>query len=363
VAGIEMSWPSALVNVYEQTNVTISGEGIIDGNGSYWWEKFWGVDHKGGMLKDYTPRGLRWAVDYDCQRVRAVAVYKSDNIQVRDINIHRPGFWSLALIYCGHVTVDGVTVRANIGGLGPSTDGIDIDSSHDILVQNCDIDCNDDDICLKAGRDADGLRVNRPTENVIIRNCITRAGDGMVTIGSETSGGIRNVEVSNIRAFGTDAGIRFKSSNSRGGVVEHIFFHDIQMTNTTSPIFCNLDWFSAYSKASIPPDMDTNQIPAHWRVLSQKVEPPERGLPEFRDIVISNVTASAAKEAVHVNAYAQKPIHDVRLEKIRIEAGTPGVISHASDWQMNDVVLTTPDGANLILDDTKNVPLPQAVSR
>lgn len=72
VAGIEMPWPSALVNIYQQTNVVISGRGIIDGNGSHWWRKFWGDDHHGGMLKDYLARDLRWAVDYDCKRVRAV---------------------------------------------------------------------------------------------------------------------------------------------------------------------------------------------------------------------------------------------------------------------------------------------------
>jgi polygalacturonase len=360
IAGIEMTWPSALVNVYEQTNVTISGEGIIDGNGSYWWEKFWGTDHKGGMLKDYRPKGLRWAVDYDCQRVRALVVYKSDDIRVRGITINRPGFWSLAVIYSGHVTVDGLTVRANIGGLGPSTDGVDIDSSHDILVQNCDIDCNDDNICLKAGRDADGLRVNRPTENVIIRNCTTRAGGGMVTLGSETSGGIRDVEVSNLKAYGTANGIHFKSSISRGGVIEHIFIHDIHMEQVARPINFELNWYPAYSSASLPAGTDTNTMPSYWRVLTQKVDP-KRGLPEFRDIIISNVTATAAIQGFYVDAYPEKRIHDVQLENVRIEAETSGEISHASDWQMKDVVLATPGGNNIKITDCLNVPLPQAV--
>jgi polygalacturonase len=355
VGGIEMSWPAALVNVYEQTNVAITGRGIIDGNGSYWWHKFWGTNGEGGMLKEYRARGLRWAVDYDCQRVRAVAVYKSD------VSILRSGFWSLALIYSGHVTVDGVNVRANIGGLGPSTDGIDIDSSHDILVQNCDIDCNDDDICLKAGRDADGLRVNRPTQNVVIRNCITRAGGGMVTIGSETSGGIWNVEVSNIKAFGTSNGIRFKSSRFRGGVVKNIFIHDIRMEGVENPLDFELNWYPAYSQATLPPGTDTNQVPRYWLVLTQKVEPPERGLPEFRDILISNVTATAGARAIFADAYPGKPIHDVQLDKVKIEARNAGSISHAENWTMKDVVVATPGGGNVELLDAKNVGLPRAV--
>lgn len=215
------------------------------------------------------------------------SVYESENVAIRDVGINRSGFWTLALIYSGHVTVDGVNIQANIGGLGPSSDGIDIDSSHDVSVQNCTVDCNDDDICLKAGRDADGLRVNRPTENVVIRNCVTRAGGGMITIGSETAGGIRNVEISNMQAYGTANGIRFKSSRFRGGVMENIFIHDIQMAGVKNPVSFDLDWYPAYSQATIPPGVDTKQIPAHWLALARKVEPPERGLPEFRDIVIS----------------------------------------------------------------------------
>ena len=361
VAGIEMPWPAALVNIYQQTNVTIAGKGTIDGNGGYWWRKYWGADGEGGLLKDYHARGLRWAADYDCKRVRAVVVYDSNGVQIRDVGINRSGFWSLALIYSGQVTVDGVAIEANVGGLGPSTDGIDIDSSHDILVQNCTVDCNDDDICLKSGRDADGLRVNRPTENIIIRNCVTRAGGGMVTIGSETSGGIRNVEVSHLQAYGTANGIRFKSARSRGGIVENIFIHDIRMEGVENPLSFELNWNPAYSYATLPPGTDTNHVPAHWLALTQKVEPPERGLPEFRNIVISNVTATAAAQAIYVNAYAGKPIHDVQLEQVRIEAKKPGTVSHAANWTMKDVVVTTPAGGNLRLVDDQNVALPRAV--
>ena len=361
VAGIEMPWPAALVNVYQQTNVTITGQGIIDGNGEYWWRKYWGADGAGGLLKDYRARGLRWAADYDCKRVRALVVYDSNGVQIRDVGINRSGFWSLALIYSGHVTVDGVNIEANLGGRGPSTDGIDIDSSHDILVQNCTVDCNDDDICLKSGRDADGLRVGRPTENIIIRNCVTRAGAGMIAIGSETSGGIRNVEVSNLQAYGTANGIRFKSARFRGGIVENIFIHDIRMEGVEDPLNFELNWSPAYSYAVLPPDTDTNHVPAHWLTMVQKVEPPERGLPEFRNIVISNVTATAAAQAIYVNAYAGKPIHDVQLEQVRIGAKKPGVISHAANWTMKDVVVTTPAGGNLRLVDDQNVGLPRAV--
>jgi polygalacturonase len=356
VAGIEMVWPSALLNVYEQQDVQLTGKGVIDGRGDYWWRKFWGADGNGGMLKDYTARGLRWAVDYDCKRVRAVAVYNSTNVAVRDLTIQRSGFWSLTLTYCQDVQVSGVTIRANLGGRGPSSDGIDIDSSRGILVERCDIDCNDDNICLKAGRDADGLRVNRPTENVVIRDCVCRAGHGMLTFGSETSGGIRNIHAYNLKALGTANGIRFKSAKVRGGVVQNICIHDVEMDGVANPFHFELNWYPAYSYPKIPAGLSAADQPAHWGVLARRVEPPGRGIPEFRDIVISNVTARAATQAIFANAFTEKPLRNVRLENVRIEAATPGSIANAADWTMNHCVIATPDGAGLQLKNSPGVP-------
>ena len=363
VAGVEMMWPAAVINVQGQTNVSITGKGTLDGNGDFWWHKFWGEDGQGGMLKDYKARDLRWAVDYDCKRVRALLVYDSKDIKISDITILRSGFWSLTLTYCERVTVDGVIIRANVGGHGPSSDGIDIDSSRDVLVQNCDIDANDDNICLKAGRDADGLRVNRPTENVIIRNCITRAGSGMLTIGSETSGGIRNVEVSNMKAIGTKCGVRFKSAKIRGGVVENIVIRDVVMEDVDRAFEMEMNWYPSYSLPVIPPGMKADEIPAHWKVLLEPVVPASRGIPEFRNIAISNVSAKGAGQAFVANGFSEKPIRDVRLTNITIEAASAGRVKHAADWKMKDVVVKAADGKPLALENCSEVDKPLIVTR
>ena len=176
ISGIEMKWPAALLNVYEQTDVKISGKGIIDGDGKQWWDRYWKM-----RREDYEPKGLRWAVDYDCPRPRLIQVYKSATVDLRGLTLQRSGFWTVHICYSQKVNIDGIVIRNNIGGHGPSTDGIDIDSSADVLVQHCDIDCNDDAICLKAGRDADGLRVNRPTERITIRDNTVRGGAADVT--------------------------------------------------------------------------------------------------------------------------------------------------------------------------------------
>jgi polygalacturonase len=145
VAGIEMSWPAALVNIYKQTNAVITGEGTIDGNGKQWWDEYW------ALRKVYEPEGLRWAADYDAQRPRLIQIFDSSNVKLSGLQLRRSGFWTVHICYSHDVTVDGITIRNNEGGHGPSTDGIDIDSSRNILVAHADIAVNDDALCMKAG--------------------------------------------------------------------------------------------------------------------------------------------------------------------------------------------------------------------
>jgi polygalacturonase len=359
IAGFEMKWPAALINVYEQKNVRITGKGIVDGNGEFWWLKFWGKDRKGGILADYQPRGLRWASDYDCERVRAVVVWKSEDVLLKDFQVHRSGFWSVTLTYSDRVHVNGLVVRGNIGGKGPSIDGINTDSSRNILIENCDIDCNDDNFCLKAGRDADGLRVNRPVENVVVRNSITREGHGVLTLGSETSGGIRRVEVYGLKAYGTSRGIRMKSAEVRGGVMEDIHFHDITMDEIPLVFEFNLTW----GKSTIPANIPEAEITDRWRLITAPVVPPERGIPVFRNITFSDITVTRADTAFKADTYKigadkKMPIHDLVWRNVRIEAANGGKINNALNWNLSQLTLQTPKGKELVLSNCINVETP-----
>lgn len=223
VAGIEMKWPAALINILGQKNAAITGKGLVNAQGKIFWDKYW------SMRKDYEKKNLRWIVDYDCKRPRTVLIANASDISIKDITLQEAGFWTVHILYSTHITADGIIIRNNVNGHGPSTDGIDIDSSSWVLVQHCDIDCNDDNFCLKSGRDADGLRVNRVTEYVLIQQCISRAGGGLITLGSETSGGIRHILARNLSAEGTGVGIRLKSATTRGGVIEDIHFEQIKV--------------------------------------------------------------------------------------------------------------------------------------
>lgn len=359
VAGFEIDWPVALINVLDSENVKLTGKGTIDGDGSYWWEKFWGKDGKGGMMKDYVARDLRWAVDYDCRRVRLIQVYKSKNVLLEDLRLERSGFWTVHLCFSEKLVCRGLTIRNNIGGLGPSSDGIDVDSSREVLIEDCDIDCHDDNIVLKAGRDFDGLRVNIPTEKVEIRNCIARAGYGMVTLGSETSGWIRDVKVHDCKAIGTKHGLYFKSAKVRGGGAENIEFRNLEMTGVEVAFAFNLNWYPAYSYPVIPDDIPENEIPKHWKLMTQRIEPPERGIPEYRNIKFENIKVKGAGTAFEVVAYPEKAIHHFDWKNVEVEAGKAGSVTHAADWSFDNVRLRTTDGSAVKVSESKGVEFPK----
>lgn len=333
VAGIEMDWPAALINIYEQENVRITGEGVIDGNGSYWWKRF------NDMRKPYEEKGLRWAVDYDAKRVRPVVVYKSKDVLLKGFTVKRAGFWTITFTYSDRIHADGITIRNNIGGHGPSTDGINTDSSSHVLIENCDVDCNDDNFCIKAGRDSDGLRVNRPAENIVIRNCRTGSGHGLFTLGSETSGGMNHIEVYGLKAKETNIGFRVKSAKVRGGTIRNVWIHDIEMVDVEKPFHWELNWNPSYSYPKRPEHIPESDWPAHWKVLLTRVNPPERGIPEFYNIRISDVTVRGAKKAFYANAFPEKPLRNVHWENVTIEAQSGGRLNNAKDWTMTNVVL------------------------
>ncbi len=354
IAGIEMRWPAALLNVYEQANVKISGKGTIDGDGKIWWDKYWRM-----RREEYEPRNLRWAADYDCQRPRLIQIYKSSGVSLEGLTLKRSGFWTVHICFSRKVTVDGVTIRNNIGGRGPSTDGIDIDSSSDVLVQNCDIECNDDAICLKAGRDADGLRVNRPTERVVIHDNIVRDATAGLTFGSETSGGIREVEAYRIHVVvPTPVGVLFKSARTRGGTVENIFVHDIDAKGVETAFRVNLNWNPAYSYAKLPEGPAT--YPDYWRILATPV-PAEQGMPHLGNVRVSNLRATDAREAFSVQAYPEAPIENFAFDHLDLHVKTAGAIRHARGWRFTDSMIDAADGSAVALVDSEKVEgLPKA---
>lgn len=347
-AGVEMEWRAALLNVRGQHNVSITGRGRINGRGAKWWKMFW--DAVPGYEKD----GVRWAADYDISRPHLVQIYESSDVTFQGLTLQDSPFWTVHVVYSRNVTIDGLIIRNNVSGKGPSTDGINVDSSALVVVQNCDVDCTDDNYSFKAGMNADGLRVNLPAQYCMFRHNIARRGMGVITFGSDMSGSIRHVEVDGMHGIDTQAGIRFKSARIRGGIVENVLIHNVMLENVGTAIVADLNWFPQFSYPQLPPGR--TEIPAVWRVLTTPV-PAGRALPHFREITITDVRATGSKTGIRVAGIPDAPMERVALKRIHIEARKAGTIEAARDWQIDDVTIRGQDANPVIVRDSSNVPI------
>jgi polygalacturonase len=358
-AGIEMKWPAALLNIEGQQDVSIDGSGTIDGNGKYWWNEFW------SRVPEYESKGLRWAVDYDVQRPELIRIYRSDHVRIGPgLTLRRSAFWTVHLAYSTHVALNKLTIRDNdpddpIHGRGPSTDGVDIDSSAHVFVEHVDIANNDDGICLKAGMNADGLRVNRPTEDVVIRDSIVREGISGIAIGSDTAGGFRHIRIRGITILaGVRYGIYLKSTHTRGGWTEDVQMSNIVIKGVKTAIKIDLNYFPAFSTPHIPDDIEhhlpsgLNSVPEYWRVLAAPV-PAQRGTPHFRDITFSHIRADDVQTAIDVNAAADAPLEHFTLRDLSLSAGHAGSIRHIRGWKLEHVSIRARDGIPLTWQDAK----------
>jgi polygalacturonase len=298
IAGFEMKWPAALVNADGVTNLQLTGEGTIDGSGERWWHEYWAA--RGAEKNEVDPH-------FKIGRPRLVHIIRSKNILVRDLLMKDSAFWNLQLTYCEGIEVNHITVRAPTGAA--SSDGVDIDSSRNVVVDGCDIICDDDAICLKAGRDADGLRVNLPTENVEVKNCHVGHAAGLVVFGSETSGGIRHVRIHDCKADnGCVDVVRFKTRVGRGGVVEDVVYENIEADSVRQVVNFNMDAFS------------TMWVPEAFRAPV----PAELATPVFRDITVRNVKVTGCSAAGHIVGLAESPIKNLKLENLEIQNAEKG---------------------------------------
>ena len=198
---------------------------------------------------------------------------ESKNILIEGLHIMGSSMWTVHILYSQNVTIRDLIIETFPGA---NTDGMDIDSSQDVRISNCYLDTGDDAICLKSGKDADGLRVNRPTANIAITNCTVHRGHGAVVLGSETSGGFHNIVASNIVCQGTQKGVRIKSTRGRGGLIENVRFDHWTMDNVDEAI--NV----------------TNYY------TSGPEEPVSERTPIFRNIAISNMTINHSPLMINI---------------------------------------------------------------
>lgn len=311
--GTERKYAAALINARDIRDITLTGTGTIDGSGSPWWAAY------NGRRAGQTPEGYELHT-----RPRLICFYGCQDVLVEKLTLQNPAFWNLHFVYCQNVRAENLTIRAPRGAL--SSDGIDIDSCQHVLIRNCDIACDDDCISVKSGRDADGLRVNIPSEYIVVRDCKLGPAGCMVSMGSETAGGIRHVLVEN--CTGTDArnGLRLKTAPGRGGIVEDITYRNITFTDMLYCIVINMKWGTA--------GWPNNQYP------------PE-AIPVFKDITIKDVTGSG-KCAGLLQGLEESPLKNIVFQNVKITAETGLRVHNADDVNLSGLALEVALGEAVI---------------
>ncbi|TCN38318.1 glycosyl hydrolase family 28 [Kribbella orskensis] len=234
--GIECYSHSPLIYACDEVNVAVTGLGTLDGGASpdTWWRRTKPVDDWQRLLRmvaDEIPVEQRVFAPGHGFRPSFIQPYACRRVRIEDVRIVNAPMWVIHPVLSTEVVVRGVTVDSR----GPNNDGCNPDSCRDVLISGCSFDTGDDCIALKSGRDDDGRRVGRACENVVIEDCRFGSGHGAVTIGSETSGGVRNVVARDLRTAGPglDHAIRIKTNSHRGGVIENIRIQDVVAESTT----------------------------------------------------------------------------------------------------------------------------------
>ena len=219
--------------------------------------------------------------------------------------------WNVHPLMCENVLIDNITVSNP--EYAQNGDGLDLESCRNAVVRNSTFDVGDDGICIKSGKDADGRRRGLPCENVVIEGCTVFKGHGGFVIGSEMSGGVRNILVRNCTFMGTDTGLRFKSTRGRGGTVERIFIDGIGMTEIKGDAVV----FDLYygNKVATRVDSRGERVPAEVDAA-----PVDETTPSFRDIRISNMVCAGARRAMFFNGIPEMPVRNVTLENVSITA-------------------------------------------
>ena len=351
-AGIEMNWYPGIVNVIDSNDVSISGNGIIDGNGKYWYLKYWGIDTKGGMREEYDRLGIRFLCDYDCKRPRNLLIQNSYNVSINGITSKDSGFWNIHVLYSHDINISGVTI--NSGDLNsPSTDGIDIDSSYDCIVENITSITNDDSICIKSGRDFDGLRVNRPCHDIVIRNCKILKGFG-ITLGSELSGGIYNINIENIDFINTDCAFRIKSSENRKGYIKDINVSNLNCSNVKYLFNINLGWNPNYNKLVIPEGIKI-EYRDYYNVIMKNVDS------NISNTIIDNVKINnvysrnssnykGISRVFHINGFDNPKIDNIYIDNLDVIAHEYGLVKNISNFDIKNSKIIT----DIDIDDNNN---------
>lgn len=341
-------------------NISITGGGVLDGSGEAWrmvkkskltdgeWRKLvasGGIVSRDGRIW-YPDEGFEKATMFSNMNVPSVdlteeqwneiksflrpnmvSLRNCENVLLEDCSFQNSPCWNVHPLMCKNLIVNRVNIRNPY--YSQNGDAIDVDSCENVLITNSTFDAGDDGICIKSGKDADGRRRARPCKNLIVDNCTVFHGHGGFTVGSEMSGGVENIKVSNCRFLGTDVGLRFKSKRGRGGVVKNIYINDIYMKDILADAILFDLFYGGKSAVEAAAEKDeTVNVPA---------VPVDETTPEFRDIYISNVCCNGASKAMLFNGLPEMPVTNINVSDCTITADEGITLRNSQDITFKNV--------------------------
>jgi polygalacturonase len=355
-------------------NIAITGQGAINGSGQAWrplkkmkvTEAYWkAVVKSGGVLKNesyWMPsekalRGENWASGMpgilpqnptmadmesikDFFRPVMVNLVECKNVLLEGVLFENSPNWNIHPLLCENLIIDGIFARNP--AFAQNGDGLDVESCKNVLVINSKFDVGDDAICLKSGKGEEGRKRGKATENVIVNNCTVFQGHGGFVVGSEMSGGVRNISVSDCIFNGTDVGLRFKSNRGRGGVVENIYVHHISMNNIVNDSFL-FDLY--YGGKSVSEAMEDGSMNAG----STSAMPVSEETPVFRNIFVHDIVSLNAGRAMFFNGLPEMKISNIQVDNMQITAKLGAELSEADGVQFRNVRIVPSTGKVFVL--------------
>ncbi|RXK86329.1 glycoside hydrolase family 28 protein [Filimonas effusa] len=334
-------------------NIAITGSGIIDGNGGVWhlgyrdrytesqWKK---KTAAGGIMRDDgkvwypTEKSKKGAEtknngiltegktlkDFedvkDFLRPNMVVFTSCKKILLEGVTFQNSPAWCLHPLMCEDLTLRNVFVKNP--ETAPNGDGLDLESCKNVLVEGSTFDVGDDGICIKSGRDEEGRKRGMPTENVVIRNNVVYHAHGGVVVGSEMSGGARNIFVYDCSFIGSDIGLRFKTVRGRGGVVEKIYAKNISMRNIVGEAIL----FDMYYFVKAPVGVNADAVP-----------PVTEATPQFRDFYFSDIVCNGASKGIFVRGIPEMHVKNVNLENMTLQVDKGIEIIEASNIKLKNI--------------------------
>lgn len=375
--GLDTKRCQSPISGHNLKNIAITGEGSINGAGEAWrplkkgkiTENHWkSVVKSGGIVKDgnywfpsegalkgmeisdmNVPKGTltdsEWSDIKDFLRPVMVNFISCENVYLQGVLFENSPAWNIHPLMCKNVIIDNILVRNP--GYSQNGDGLDLESCENAIIVNSTFDVGDDAICIKSGKDENGRNRGRPCQNVIIDNCKVFQGHGGFVVGSEMSGGVKNISVSNCQFLGTDVGLRFKSRRGRGGVVENIYIRNINMFDIATESFLFDLYYGGKSASESLEDGD--ETPSDTIIPEV-----DDTTPSFRNIYVNNLVSRNARRAMFFNGLPEMNIVNINVENVIISSDMGAEIVESKDISFKNVKIIPEKGPALILKNVQN---------